>query len=243
MSSVENYQQSQKAQQLQLPLDQATQQIIGIAINNYLMNNLQDLLWRKVLSWLTLFDSLSGYTTTGTAAVSGSALTLTIGSTSGNSASAQKLPAQQNLLDYSKRIFFRCSATPATSNATHYIVVGQAINTTGDQYFGFKIVNGALYAVVSNNGTSNELLVEIATSVSGQINLEARYFPQSSKIMFFYDQTIQNTEPACVISNPAVLPIGLFSSIFHAFVKTTTNSAATLVLSYFEFMQQLNIVK
>lgn len=244
ISKLENYKNKQSAQQLQLPLDVASQQIMGTAISNFLINNLQDLMWRKVFSWTSLFESIDGYTQTGTVTISGSQILMTTGATSGNSSSIQKLPGVQNLLDFSKRIFMRASFTPAVANATVYLVVGQAINATGDQYFGFKVVNGTLFAVVSVNGTGSEVTAQIATGLSGEINVEARYFPNAGKITFFYNQTPTNSDPVRVFSSPTVsLPTGLFQSLYHAYVKTTANSAQTLAVSFFEFMQQLNIVK
>lgn len=236
--------QKRDSQQLQLPLDQTSQAIIGQAVASYLINNLQMILWQKMFWWMCLFESLDGFTFTGTSvSATGTSVTLTTGATSGNAATLQKNPSQQLLLDFAKRIFFRTSFTPNYSNATTYIVVGQAINSTGDQYFGFKVVNGSLFAVASTNGISNETAVQVPGTFSGMLNVEARYFPDANKISFFVNATPTSPDPVCVISSASPLPIGLFSSILFFSTKTSANSAVSLVVSYFEYLQQINVVR
>ncbi|MCL5436061.1 MAG: hypothetical protein M1275_03190 [Patescibacteria group bacterium] len=233
-----------KPARLIYPLDNDSKKAIEIETDKFMLSKIFDLIWKKSFHFLTMFDSIGGWdNTAGTTQVSGSKVLFTTGATSGNSATQQKTPADQKMLNFSRKIYFRTAfQVAATSAQTGYLVLGKAVNATGDKYFGFKFINGSLYGCASNNGISNEqtkLLQSISASTVYEV--EARYLP-GDKILFFVNATPAASEPSgSITSGIPNNTDAVVTNLAYMSITTNENVAKTMEVSYFEMMQFINI--
>lgn len=232
---------SKDRNELTWPLDVQTLQILARASDLYLPDRILDLFFNNIFRYLTLFESLDGVTTSGTAAVDGVKLTLTTGGTSGNSAEASKTPLYQNLLSFGYKSRFRTALQfTSITNHTTYIVAG---SLSGGTYYGFKLVGDGsstkLYGVTKDGSTEQTVLLKSGLSADTTYSLEARYTPKNG-VIFYVDTsgmafgflnlgTITTHLPSYLLANT--------DKLYDVKVTTNTNSAKIMKVSYFEYVQ------
>lgn len=218
-------------------------------IDDYLPDEMLNLVWKNLFSYRTNFESLSGFTVSTSAGPVGSVtlnsdnINLTTGTTSSNFAEVSKDWLNIGVPTFSQPSNFRTSFsfTQTPANLTAYIVVG-SIASTGTSYYGFKIVNAILYGVSSNNGTTGEKTIQILTSVTSNIyGIEARYIP--SKGITFYvgvpSGLLSNAQSprGTITSNLPSPALTVNQNIMDVKITTNTSAAKSLTISYFDYLQ------
>jgi hypothetical protein len=197
-----------------------------------------DTTWSKVFQYLTLFESLDGFTVTGASSVlSGTQLDVKTAASLNNVAEITKAPAIQGLITFSQRSNMRTAINlSSVTNVTAYVLVG---NSTSFNY-GFKIVNGTLYGVTNDNATENAVNLGTLQVATGY-NLEARYTP-GDRVVFYLNSVV-------VGNSTANLPLTDFSgtgavanpNLMDFYLKTTDGNAKTMSVSFFQYSQLRNV--
>ena len=170
------------------------------------------------------------------------------GTTSGNNLRITKAHGSV-ALRMNKLQMFRGSFTfGAITSQTAYFVRGEAQATTGDKYYGFKVIDGTLYGVASTNGTDNESTIQLKTfSVgAGNFPLEIMAIYEPGKVVKFYEYDFTSTtiqglwKLLGTLSSSLPIPSGNFDYTPLGSAKITTNTSAARDMSvfYFEYLQQ-----
>lgn len=233
------------------PLSPSEVVAVQKAIDDYLPGQLLSLVWKNLFSYRTNFESLSGFSVStsaggGSVTLNSDNVNLTTGSTSTNFAELAKDWLDIGIPTFSQPSNFRTSfsftATPA--NLTAYIVVG-SVQSTGTSYYGFKVVNGTLYGVSSNNGTGAEKTVSLVTGLTDDIyGIEARYIP--SKGITFYvgvpgGALADSQSPRGTLTSNLPSPaLAVNQSIMDVKIITNTSLAKSLTISYFDYLQVIS---
>jgi hypothetical protein len=121
-------------------------------------------------------------------------------------------------VDWTKNNMFQTAVRVYSTTAQlAYIACGD------NKYYGFKIVNGTLYAC-HNNG-STETLTEITGYTLMHMNVYRAEFTHGSNIKFYINETL-------VAEHAANLPINLGTEgLFSYYIKTTDNVAKILEMN------------
>lgn len=220
--------------QLKYPLDEQSKNIIKQAVGEIIEEDIHSLIWKKTFHWITFFESLDGFATTGTVVADKDKVLFTTGAVSGNSANMVKTPAWQGIITFSQKSYWRTNIAVDTITAvTEYLVVG---SLSSGSYYGFKTVNDSLKGV-SYDGTT-EKTVDLMTVAVASYNLEARYTP-SNKIVFYVNGDERGTIMVNLPSPVATPNVNLFE------FKITTNAtgAKTMQVSFFEYLQSRNVLR
>lgn len=193
-----------------------------------------------VFHWLTLFESLAGYTSRGIVAQDGTQMTLTTEDAADSYAYVIKQPGWQKVLTFAKPSAFRSAfVVSSTDNIRGYLVYGSALSETGRSYYGFKVVNNALFGVASGNGTSAEQFVLLLGNLSPTqaYGVEARFYP-GKKVTF---QVEPMSETRTVTGEITTGLPQTFSrpniDLMNISVTTKDANRKSLGVSFFEFLQ------
>lgn len=253
LKKVEDWVESKKRNQLKYPLDDDSEKLIFREIKSYIANNILDIFARKVLHYLTFFESITGYTQAGTVAADGQKVLITTTNVNGNIAYILKEPRDvkytdsssnaNGLLDFGLIGFCKYGFQIAdVTNVTAYLVAGKAIlNATGDKYYGFKIVNSTLYAVASNNGTGSEQTLSLGTISAGTVYVvEARLYP-NNKIIFFLNPTNPDPSPKAVLTDTTKFPTGQVTTLHSVAVQTNAAVTKSIEASFVQIFQALTL--
>jgi len=148
--------------------------------------------------------------------------------TSGKKAIIAALPSAPSMsggVNFGKNPFFQARVyIPATTNQTIYFGTGNAsfpASPPTTQYFGFKVVNGTLYAVHSNGST--ETTTQITGITLDAKNLYRAVMDSGNNIKFYVNGVLKATHS----SN---LPSGEEDSILVFMIKTNENAEKELDL-------------
>jgi hypothetical protein len=210
-------------------------------IDEHLERKIFDLIWDKIYSFTTYFESAGvagdGFTTsaagTGSVANSGEEVLLTTGVVSGNTTEIKKTPINQGFLGFNAPSRFRSGflLSGSATNLTAFIIAGYA-----DEYYGFKVAGGVLYGVTYDNITENA--VQLISSVSADLvyNIEAKYIPGES-VVFLVNGKVYGVSRKN-LPRP-YLSSGVNSLTYLFEIKITTNTAAAkyIAVSFFDFLQ------
>lgn len=227
-----------------VPFDTAVQKAISDSIQYLLPAQIMDIFWRKLTYWKTFFESNTGYNNAGTVSTNGTRISITTAAATGSPAYITKTPADNAVYKYSQPIFIRTAfESPAATGYTAYMVFGRSIATTGESFFGFKITNGTLYGVSSNDGTDNEVTVSLGTiSASTPYQIEARYYPEN-KIVFFVDPTLTDPGAKGVLTTGLPIPSeSIETNLMCAVINSDDASAQTIQLGFFEILAASNLI-
>jgi len=234
------------AQRLSYPLDANSRSVLERVTDDFLLDKVFDLTWKKMFHYLTTFESInttnSGFGVVavgGSVTADGTQVTISTGGTSSNSAEVYKRPFNFGPSSFNQKSNFRTAIDlSASTNQTVYIIVGK---TGANDYYGFKVVNGNLYGVTKDGTTENAVLLQTVTS-STIYNIEARYVP-GVKVSFYVDAIYKGTStvnlPRPYVSGSVVVNKNLFDIL----VTTNENAIKTLTVSFFEFLQFRNVLK
>lgn len=190
--------------------------------DRYLVEKIFDLVWKNTVHYLSFFESLDGWNPILDGAVAvpivspqavpfppGVAIDdggvyLTTSNLAGSQVSIDKYPLIQGLTTWTNRQFFRSAVGFFDFSSLSYLSPANSVayllcsdNSTGltaapIKYFGFKIVNGVYFGVVSNNGEAEELITGplYTIGVDGPAdnipNMEARWYPGKDARVFFF---------------------------------------------------------
>lgn len=197
-----------------------------------------DYQWKKVFHYMSLFESLDGFTvsTKGDASqvsVDGSQLLLQTEGKIGSYASIAKQPLWQGVITFSQKSNFRTTfvlTNPAS--VEFYSGIGGYMN----QGYGFKVANGNLYGFTHDGVREKTVLLQ---SAKGDIyTLEARYEP-TKRVTFL----VQSIEKGVLSDNlPSSTEVPNRDLMFMRLL-TTDDAPKVLQSSYFEYLQARNVLK
>lgn len=184
----------------------------------------------KVLM-MSVFESGDGWSKTGTFAPSILAAALLTGTGSGDWGVLYNEPSPHSLtIDFSKNPFFQTSLLFNSDSDQHaWFGCGDANGDYGQDSFGFKIVNGNLYAFTRLAG------VEHYNSISGIDITEAHVYraemrSADSEIDFYVDGVLKHTEVDDI-------PSGSTDPLFMYALRTDIASQKKMYISDLLFMQ------
>jgi len=220
---------------LGFPLDPVSKSIFERTSDEFLPDKFYDLMWKKIFFFQTFFESVDGYTTTGTITLSGTDVKLETAATTNATAELNKQPSWQGFLNFNQRSALRAALIFNQIAAQEiYIVTGNV--GASDKRYGFKVSNNTLQGVTHDGST--EKTIDLQTiSATTVYNLEARFRP-NDQVQFLVD----NEEKGVITDN---LPYtdGPRTQLFTAKVKTTEAVAKSIQLSFFQYLQQRNALK
>ena len=204
-------------------------------IDDILIDKIFDTIWKKTFHYITFFESFDGFSV-GDAAIAHDHLTLTTQATTNDTATVVKQPDLQGRLTFSQSSRFASGfQADQITNQTVYLTIGGVVS--GNEGYGFKIINGNLYGVTHDGTTENTILLQTISASTGY-NIEARYIP-SDKVIFL----VNSIEKGVISSN---LPIpDLTASVNLVNIRITANADAAKVLkiSFWEYFQKRNVLK
>lgn len=208
--------------------------LFSVDVNgNVMANSLQ----RNDFHWLTLFESITGYTTSGTITNNGINVSVVTGNVSGNTAKIQKT-IQYNVGEFSwnKSRKIKTSIFVNQITAQHiYFITGEATTSAPvDRGFGFQLVNDEIRGYCAD-GSARSVTAALSTYSGGDSkSFEARliYSVLGSKIEFYVNGFLLATLTTNIPTGTtfANIPITIFSI-------TDENVAKTVALSYWDFWQ------
>ena len=235
------------AQRLPYPLDPNSRSVLERVTDDFLLDKVFDLTWKKMFHYLTTFESLnttnSGFGTTfvgsGTATADGTQVALATGATSGNSTEINKRPSWYGLATFNQKSNFRSTfVVDSVASQTAYIIVGA---TGSHDYYGFKITNGTLYGVTKDGTTENAVSLQ-SILASTSYNIEARYVPGSG-VSFYVNSTFKGKSTAN-LPRPYVSGVGVVNhNLFDIIITTNEAVAKSMRMSFFEYLQFRNVLK
>jgi hypothetical protein len=212
-------------------------------------DTVMDLIWKKMFHWETFFESLDGFTLSDNPPTLNPYQVIFVTKpVSGNTVYLQKYAAWQGVATLSEKSYFRTSIilpadTVAEGNYTAYITVGNSLSPTGSGFYGFKIMNNALYGVVSKNGVSAEQTVALLQGMTGRVyHLEARYYP-GARVSFLVNPSVDAQAPLGEIALMGSLSSGANQTLMTMKLATDDTQQKALQVSYFEYLQRRNVLK
>jgi hypothetical protein len=141
------------------------------------------------------------------------------------------LPLAANTFDRNRH--FRVAVMlPNNTTNTVYVICGQL---AGNNFFGFKIINGAVYGVSYKSGQSEQTVnLGVTMSNSVQTILEARLYA-GSKIEFYINNFLYGT-----FTTTAQIPAGTTgaNTLMGAKIQITAAAARTLAVGQWDFVQE-----
>ena len=211
------------------------------------LGELFDMQWKKLFHWQTLFETLDGFTVYADVKpmLTGNNLILSTGAFPGSLTEVSKQPTWFGLATFSERSNFRSAfAFPKASlkGETAYIVAGNLWSN----FYGFKIMDTALYGVSSNAGMDGEATVLLANNLEDKAyNIEARYLP-NNRVDFHWSGSGDMSLPAGAMTNASRLPsvaVVPSNALMHIWVASREMAAKTLQISFFEYLQTRSVLR
>lgn len=210
-------------------------QAVQASLDKVLKDKIFDLTWKKTFHWLTLFESLDGYTkSAGVTPSTDEYIDFLTDGTNGNNQNLSKQPLYQGLITFANKSYFRSNIYFVNNtNQTIYLVVGLK---TGSAY-GFKAVNGTLFGVTRNGGSESTVSLG-SISIGEDYNLEARYSP-SDKVVFLVD----SVEKGTLSANLPVPTSTPHQNLFYADITADAATIKEMQISFFEYMQFRDVLQ
>lgn len=254
----------QRKHQLDYAVDKNTQSVVEKVIDNRLKTVLYNNLWRRVFRWYEPWDSIDNWSIFGTNTRLGDppfmgALIVETDAIAADQAYAARLLTNFNVVnsfdfDSSFRVSFYFKLGP--DNAVYYLTVGDHL-IDARNFYGFKIIDGEIYGVISNGGVAAEIITTKSLGTVTNIDvtnesylLEARY-QAGVKVEFLVTINrfgIRSKMSSTVIANipspintPAMLnPID--TPFIFSFSATTSDAVAkNIYLLDLDYIQRLEL--
>jgi hypothetical protein len=199
--------------------------------------NLFDYIWRKVFHFQTFFESLTGFLTTvvgtGTSVTTGYGMALATSNANNDSVMLGKVPTTFGWANFSLKSNIRTTVgIDNAANITCYIVVGDL----GGDYYGFKVVNGALYGVTRDNATETAVSLGTTMIAAALYNIEARYTP-NDKVSFYINKELKGVSTTHLPRQFVSGKVFVNPTLMTMKVQTTTTAVRTLYAGFFEYLQ------
>lgn len=242
-----------KARQLTFPLDRVSVDTLSRAVDFFMLDKIYNLLWRKTFMYSTNFESLDGfYTTAGVTIDAGqanNAVALTTNGANGDLQELQRILAIGSFITFGlKSSFHTFIGLFQYTDQEVYVLAGEK---TISPFYGFKIVNGAIYGVVSPAGTASETttLLYDTPPANRALFLEARYTPLEGVqfiLRFLNAAATDMVEIVGGITDPAALPDvteAVTVYLFDITIQATAAAVKQMDLSIFEYFQQRNVLQ
>lgn len=218
----------------------AAQPAVAASPNSALDSQIGSRWGSGIFHWLTLFEGLAGYTTAGQVELDGMQARLTASPMPGSRTYLIKQPGWQNFLSFNRPSAFRSAlVVSGTENIRAYLVHGSALSDTGRSYYGFKVVNNAIFGVTSGNGTEAERFVPILGDLSPTqaYTVEARFYP-GKKVVFEVEPMSEGKKVRAEITSGLPVSLGRPNiDLLNISVETKDDSRKSIGVSFFEFLQ------
>ncbi len=188
---------------------------------------------RNDFHWTTVFESIDGFGTGGTAPVISSAdVKLTTGGTTNDTSSLRKtlnLPFYYFNWDFDRR--FRTRIEFENNAAQEIWMLSGAITT--NKHIGFKVVDDTLYGTVANGSTESTLDCG-AVSLSNEGMALDVIFESGVGCTFIVDGVTKGT-----ITTNLPSGVGFAQYMLELYIKTTENVVKEISLSFWDFWQSV----
>lgn len=227
--------QSHKASEI---IDHLAASIIADKIKDWEVVKLGGSFDRTDFHWITFFESLDGFsqlkTLTGYITLWGTALEIGTGATINSYALIYKELYVSNAFSWDQnrrlrtRIYFNTN-----TNQTMYFAFGNTQSIPTTKFIGFKVLNGDIYAVVSDGSTETLVDTTINISVTTAYDFEVIY-TAGVDAKFYINGVLKAT-----ISSD--LPSGLTNanSLLSFFVSSQAAANKSIYVSYWDIWQNI----
>lgn len=228
--------------QLQKPLDKESQRIIEETVDGFLKNKIFEIVWKDYFYLFTHFESVDGYARTVSgagpaAAMAGGIVELTTSTTAGNYINLNKPGVANGIARFDRDQRFRSTfVIDSVASIEGFVGMGEFSYTPTAYYYGFKITNDALTAIVCNGTSITESGTIKTLSINTYNRVEAR-LTYGNKILFLVDgveKAVINTNIPTQ-GNYGTAIMGTFSNHY---VKTNEAVNKTMRIWDFEFIQK-----
>ncbi len=219
--------------QLSYPLDTQSQKILKDEVSNSIL----DVLWSEIFYYSTIFESADGFTefpSVGGVSVGGPLTLVTDGTLNDTIEIYKESPVD---VTHDKEQRFRVTLAVDEASTEAYIVLGDngLLNSiTTDNYYGFKIINGAISGITDNNTDSDSVSLGVSVAdLEDVVTLEAWLDPENRVVKFFVDG-IEKGQTSTGVPKESVGHLDFFS----CYLKATTAAVKTLYVYKMEFIQK-----
>lgn len=188
---------------------------------------------RSDFHWFTLFESIDGYAKGGTPAISADFVSLPTTNVSGNECTLQKTATYSNTFTWAKRRKIKFGVLFNTNtNQQFEMMTGNGAYGVNNRHFGFRVINGALYAVSDDGTNQTETSVVSVISTASAYELEARFVPATS-ITYYVNGSLLAT-------HSTNLPSGTTDAnkLLDFVAHTTENAIKSFYITFYDFWQQ-----
>lgn len=225
--------------QLKYPLSSNDKKILSDVISEFFPDQIFDVVSKNIHHYSSQYESLDGVSLVGNVpTIDDTGITLAtaavLNSTSGLTKGAVATFAQ----NFGKKQTWSVTTNFYTGSLTameaHFIV---GTYVAGENYYGFKVVDGALTGICSNSVSGSESSVSLGTlSVNTSYEFRASLSPLSKVIFSVNDVEKGSTTTNVPREASAIAPVGI-GNIFDWLIKTTNANAKTLIVGNFELWQ------
>lgn len=244
VSDLERFQEDKSNHQLTYPIDRPSVDALDYATDLFLLDKVMNLIWKKLFHYLTTFESLDGFDALGvTISTPPAYIAIATTGVSGNESDIYRRATYLAQSTLSQPSNMRTTIYMESVTAVEvYIVVGDLT----DEFYGFKIVNNSLMGVTSQAGTAAEQTRTLLTISAAQAyNIEARFTPNVG-ISFLVE-----AKPYGSIVDATKLPTGVNGTgvpqvnpiLMHMKVKTNSAVIKTMRTTYFQYLQNRNVLQ
>lgn len=205
-------------------------------VEDAVSDTILDIVWNKYFYYYTFFESLDGFSTTGTVTIGSAGVQLVTGGSAGDKAAFKKVPLNQNILDFNKEQRFRCNfETTSVTAVRSFAVVGNRFSAN-QSYYGIGIFDGVVSGMVSDGTTLGFANLNLTVAANENHDYEARLYP-GSRVDFYVDGVVRGS-----IAYTSILPQNTnttYNTNFYEIgLETTEAVAKTMHVSEFEYIQQ-----
>ncbi len=229
--------------QLNYPLDPIDKQNLTRFIRDEVMSSvIYDAIWKNVYYYSSQFESLNGMSLLGNApTINDTGITMATAAVGSSTSGIIKDAIAQKVLTFGRNQSFRTTlefGVGSVSNMSAHFTVG--IYGTGNNYYGFEILNGALSASSSNDTTLATTTIALGTlSALTTYELEARLDSSRKSIVFSIDGVEKGIITTNVPNGINTLGNPITNGYMYDWLITTSDANAKSVsIGNFEYLQE-----
>jgi len=238
----------EKIGQLVFPLNVNSKQILSKTTDEFIGDKVLNANWDDYFYYMTMFDSIDGFSSSGQVTIDSGGLILSTTSTINNSANLYKLPnptaivsiPTNTLLSWKQPQRIRGNiAMASVSNVTAYITRGVNYGPSYP-YFGFKIINNTLYGVSRDNNTDGEAAIALMTISTNTVYIvEARYLPGEKILFYVVNNATKELEQKGILTTklPSISNSNV-GGFYEYFISTQNAAVKQMTASFFEYIQK-----
>lgn len=190
---------------------------------------------RNDYHWFTVFESLDGFSKGGNnlPLLNPDHVILQTTATSTHTSELQKLASYSNNFTWNKRRKMKCGIVFGTNTLQYIDIVTGGVSYGSDiRQFGFRVLNGTLYAL-SNHGAGEEATsIEASIAIGTIYELEARLNP-GVDVTFYKNGSL-------VATHTLTVPSGSIDAnkLLNVYIRTNETAQKDVKITYYDFWQQ-----